>query len=404
MNIAFNIDPDRRNAKTHTITGVELIGMASPAFPKVLFFQHSNHAGGAPRSLLQIIYEFEKEFGPQRVLFIRPGPVLETYAGLRSEVACGRFILPFHGSEVSGMNFGLAIRNIIGIFMAFGVYIKYLRGYDVIYMNSSSLCFYGVVTKIISPSTKIIYHIREPLLKNIWGKVIRHALRRSADYVIAISTNEMRNLNLPDVAGEVVYNYVHSQDYVIEYGRSLHRSDPAVGPEKFTVGYFARVDFKNGLQDFLNIANKFESDPSMAFCIYGYTGQEGSQVKEAISKAGRNVHIYPMVSNVPQNLGDLNVLLVPFRTPHFSRSVIEAAMLKVPSIIYDLPSVNETVVDRETGFVVPFGDTSMMGERLKEIRNSQETLNRLAEGARKLALRDFSEKNYLHIRDAIIAE
>ncbi|MEB3421674.1 glycosyltransferase family 4 protein [Salipiger marinus] len=302
------------------------------------------------------------------------------------------------------MTWKLAVRNILGLLAVPGAYVKYLRGYDVVYFNSSALCFYGLMVKIFSPKTRVIYHVREPLLNNGWGAVIRAALRRSADYVIAISKNEMANLRVPDVPGEVAYNYVHSNEYPPQRGNSLHRRDSKVQADNFVVGYFARVDIKNGINDFLEIARRFEEDSTVAFCIYGHTGHETGQVQELIVSAGPNVHVYPMVFDVPENLGDLDLLLVPFRAPHFSRSVIEAAMLGVPSIIYDIVSVNETVKDGETGFVVPLGDVAAMGDRLAQLKANPELQARLSANARKFAIENFSERNYRQIRDAIHAQ
>lgn len=377
--------------------------MSANSLRRVLFFQHSNHNGGAPRSLFQIVSTYEKEFGPQTVLFIRPGPVLKSYELISSKVICGRILLPFHGSEVSGMSWKIAVRNIIGLFVVPAAYFKYLRGYDVVYLNSSALCFYGLMVKIFSPRTRVIFHIREPLLSNNWGGAIRAVLRRSADYVMAISKNEMANLRLPELPGEVVYNYVHSTDYDPILGRSLHRNDPKVGLDKFVVGYFARIDTKNGIEDFLHLARGFEDQPDMAFCIYGYTRLEKGPIQDLLAAAGPNVHVYPMVSDVPTNLVDFDTLVVPFRVPHFSRSVIEAAMLGVPSIIYDIVSVNETVKDNETGYVAPLGDLETIRDRLTRLRAEPETLRRLSEGARAFAMENFSEQNYLRIREAINA-
>jgi glycosyltransferase involved in cell wall biosynthesis len=368
---------------------------------KILFFQHSNHNGGAPRSLKQIVTAYEQEFGPQTVLFIRPGPVLETYSDVQSQVICGRFLLPFHGSEVSGMPWKMVIRNLLGLFVVPFGYFKYLRGYDVIYLNSSALCFYGFMIKTFSPRTRVICHIREPLLKSFWGAVIRTVLRKGTDQVIAISKNELENLGLPGVDGSVVYNYVHSHDYQVEQGQSLHRQDSAVGKSKFVVGYFARVDEKNGIADFLEVAKRHEADPDIAFCVYGYTGQEKGNVQSLITSAGPNIHVYPMVSDVPKNLTDIDLLLVPFKSPHFSRSVVEAAMLGTPSVIYDIVSVNETVRDNETGYVVPLGDIDKMAQRVGQLKADPELYKRLSEGAHAFAMDSFSEKNYARIRDAI---
>lgn len=373
------------------------------ASKKVLFFQHSGSNGGAPRSLYQIVDAYEREFGPQTVLFVRKGPVLKTYSAIKSRILTGKRLTPFHGSEVSSMSPKLALRNLLGLAAVPGGYFKYLRGYDVLYLNSSALCFYGLMVRVFSPKTRIICHIREPLLDGAWGAIIRSVLRRSADHCIAISRNELTNLRLPDISSEVVYNYVHSADYTPERGRSLHRQDPKVGPGKFVAGYFARLDVKNGLGDFLEVARKHEHNAEMAFCIYGHTGEETPDVKALLAAAGPNVHVYPMVFDVPSNLADLDVLVVPFKKPHFSRSVVEAAMLAVPSVIYDIVSVNETVKDGETGYSVPLDDVEAMSARIAELKANPERRTLLASAAREFAIESFSERNYLRIREAINA-
>lgn len=368
----------------------------------VLFIQHNSKQGGAPRSLFQIVQAYEAEFGPQEVLFLRSGPVLSTYAGLQSRVRTGGILLPFHGSEVSGMTLGIALRNLLGLLMVPLAWVLFLRGREVVYLNSSALCFYGLIIKILSPHTRVICHIREPLSDTVWGKIIRATLRHGADQFIAISRNELDNLNLPGKTSDVVYNYVHSSDYGPPRGQSLHRRDPAVGPNRMVVGYFARIDMKNGIGEFLDIAERFRSASDIAFCIYGYTGSESLDIAERLKAAGDNVHVYPMVSHVPVNLCDIDVLLVPFMKPHFSRSVVEAAMLGVPSVIYDIVSVNETVEDGVTGYVVPMGDSQAMGDRVAMMRDA--TLRaRLGAAAYAGALDRFSEANYARIRAAILA-
>ena len=378
--------------------------MTETKAPRVLFLQHAVKDGGSARSMLQIIREYEREYGPQKVLFLRNGPAMRNYESLSSQVRSGHLLLPFHGSEVSGMTPAMALRNLLGLLAVPWAWLRYLRGHDVVYLNSSALCAYGAFTKLVSPRTRVICHIREPLSDTIWGRTIRALLRRGADRIIAISKNELANLDIPEVTGQVVYNYVHSSDYLPRKGQSLHRQDPAVGPEKFAVGYFARLDHKNGLGEFIKLARRYEGDPRMAFCIYGHTGDEGREVRETLLEAGDNVHVYPMVSDVPGNLGDLDALLVPFTAPHFARAAIEASMLRVPSVIYDIVSVNETVLDDRTGFVVPLMDIDAMGDRLDRLRDEPETYARLVSGGYDFAMENFSERNYQRIQDAIDAE
>lgn len=367
---------------------------------KVLFVQHSANFGGAPKSLYQIMSAFQDRNKSADVFFLRSGPVIESFLKLGLTVKVGNKFAPFHGSEVSGMNWKIAIRNILGLFYVPKAYTEHMRGYDVVYLNSSCLCFYGLIVKLFSPRTRIIFHLREPLLSNAWGKIIRNTVRFSADHVIAITQNELKNFG-ESRSSEVVYNYIRSQDYTRNDDECVHYRDKFSSRAETTVGFFARLNLTNGIRDFVNLATRLQDLEKVKFCIYGQTGEESWEVDEILASAPTNCKVYPMVENIAPQLGGFDILVVPFLVPHFSRSVIEAAMLGVPSIIYDLPSLEETVVQRQTGIKVAPKNLDEAEVEIRKLIEDPEQLERMSKASKSLAMDRFSENNFERIEHAI---
>jgi glycosyltransferase involved in cell wall biosynthesis len=68
-------------------------------------------------------------------------------------------------------------------------------------------------------------------------------------------------------------------------------------------------------------------------------------------------------------------------------SNLEAAACGTPTVASDAPGLRDSVVDGETGFLVPHGNTAVLADRLALLLAEPELRARLAAGARQFALR-----------------
>ncbi len=367
---------------------------------KITFVQHASKLSGSAWSLQKIVAELASAGRSSEVLFLRKGRALEIYDPSDSVLINGRFLLPFHGSEVSGMNIFLALRNLISLPLSVYGTLRHLRHTDLLYLNSSSLCFYAFFTRVFYPRTRIIMHLREPLSDNIFGRIIRRVANFSVDQFVAISRNELENME-PQVPCTIVYNYSESSKFFPQRGGSLHHQIRHSKSNAKFIGYFARVNEENGIEDFLEVAAMLEVRDDLVFCVYGCTEQQLVSYNRTHRNL-KNVHFFPMVNEVPANLGDLDVLLVPYKVPHFSRSAVEAAMMGIPSVVYDIASLNEIVTDGQTGLVVPCNAPSAMADALERLVDAPKLMQDLKNGCREHALVNFSERNFSKIMDVIL--
>ncbi len=68
-------------------------------------------------------------------------------------------------------------------------------------------------------------------------------------------------------------------------------------------------------------------------------------------------------------------------------SNMEAAACGTPTIASDVPGLRDSVVDGQTGFLVPHGDVDVLSQRIEELLDDEEKRVRLGDGARSFAER-----------------
>jgi glycosyltransferase involved in cell wall biosynthesis len=86
--------------------------------------------------------------------------------------------------------------------------------------------------------------------------------------------------------------------------------------------------------------------------------------------------------DVSERLAQAQVFLLMSKWEGFPRSILEAMRAGLPVVASDVGGVNESVVDGETGFVIPRGDTTGLCEVLRKLISSSELRVRMGEAGR----------------------
>ena len=92
-----------------------------------------------------------------------------------------------------------------------------------------------------------------------------------------------------------------------------------------------------------------------------------------IERNGLNnrVHFLDWREDLRLWLHQLDVVIMPTRREGLCRSAVECLWAGVPIVAYRIPSMAEVVVDRTTGFLIPFGDVLGLAEKTLEIIENQ---------------------------------
>ena len=73
----------------------------------------------------------------------------------------------------------------------------------------------------------------------------------------------------------------------------------------------------------------------------------------------------------------MDVFVFPSGGEAFSITLLEAMAKKKPIVAFDVEGVNEAVVTRQTGFLVPFGDVNQFAQKIKLLLESQDLAHKM---------------------------
>jgi N-acetyl-alpha-D-glucosaminyl L-malate synthase BshA len=98
------------------------------------------------------------------------------------------------------------------------------------------------------------------------------------------------------------------------------------------------------------------------------------------------------VPNLEEVLGGCDLFLLPSETESFGMAALEAMTSEVPVIATRAGGLPEVVIDGDTGYLLPVGDTDAMAERGVEILRNDDLRRRMGKRAREVAVDLFDEQ------------
>jgi glycosyltransferase involved in cell wall biosynthesis len=98
-------------------------------------------------------------------------------------------------------------------------------------------------------------------------------------------------------------------------------------------------------------------------------GEGLGELKKQVRNLGiqDRVKFLGLVTDIPAFLSEIDVFTLPTRAETFGIAVIEAMSAEKPVVVYDVGGLPEVVVNGESGFLVPLGDTGQFSQRLNEL-------------------------------------
>lgn len=362
----------------------------------ILYIHHAGELGGAPKSLSILLKDLDRNKYEPTVFMLVDGPAKKLFTDIEiSTIISEKKLAAFHGTTVSGISFKLFVRNIVyllpNILAAYKI-VKKVKP-KIIHLNTSCLFIYAIVAKIFFKNIKLISHIREPLLNNFFGAILKYFNKCFVDYFIPI--NEFESIPFKDKKYKIIKNSVDVDLYKSNFfTRKNEREMFNLTENDFVIGYFARFNIENGVEDLLKIAKRLKQlKHNITILIYGY---EPSMLNDKIitiaNEMPDNVILKGMVKDVFNKMQALDLLISPFKTPHFSRSVIEAQSLSIPVLASNVDSQKTLIKNRITGFLYTFGDINSAIEKILLLKNSEKLLKKMKNEARMYAVETFCNK------------
>ena len=128
--------------------------------------------------------------------------------------------------------------------------------------------------------------------------------------------------------------------------------------------------------------------PDVDFAIAG----EGELRSELERSAGESVRFLGARADIPDVLASLDVFAFPSLFEGLCLAVIEAQVAGVPVVATAVGGIKETVVEGETGLLVPLRDPEALASAIRRLLEHPDEAARLAAEARRRALERYSEE------------
>jgi glycosyltransferase involved in cell wall biosynthesis len=371
----------------------------------ILYVHHGKGIGGAPQSLLYTIQGLNKSKFSPKIVFINKGEHLKLFKGKNISYRIEICYKDLSHTEVSSYS----LMNPIFWLRLFWQPISYLNAKkvlreekpDLVHLNSSTLFSFAIAAK--KSNIPVVWHIREPLKKGLFGfrqLILKRIIDKYSDAIIAISKNDANKL-IQSEKISIIYNFVDFK----KFDYRLRNSEKA---KKFAENYNLEnkriVTFLGGyskIKGTLLLAKALKSVkekfPDVVFVVAG--------VKKFSLFYNRAVDYFIEKNNLQNNwkyigvldstellLANSDILVFPAIIGHFARPIIEACAMKVPSIGSDLPGINELIIDGKTGFLFNHKSQKELAEKIIFLLENEEKRLIMGEKAYKFAKENFDQK------------
>ncbi|MDN3664921.1 glycosyltransferase family 4 protein [Algibacter miyuki] len=364
---------------------------------EILYIHHAGELGGAPKSLSILLNGLDRKTYNATVFMLIDGPAKRLFDnGYNDVIVSEKRLFAFHGTTVSSMSFRLFVKNILYVIpnaiAAYKIISKTKP--DIVHLNTTCLFIYAFISKVFFKDIKVVSHVREPLLNNFFGNILKRFNNKYCDFFIPI--NDFESLPFKNSKHQVVKNSIDTNLYSYnEQIRNIERKELGFNDEDFVIGYFARFNIENGIEDILKIAQAlYGLKASVKIIIYGFEPELlPKEIVGIANKMPENVILKGMVSNVNDKMQMIDLLLSPFKEPHFSRSIIEAQSLSIPVLVSNVESQNTLLLNNKTGYLYDFGNVEYAVDKILYLKSNQDVLNQMKKDARTYALDMFCENN-----------
>ena len=367
---------------------------------KVLYVHHGGAAGGAPRSLFFLLKKLDlNRYEPYVVISYDEKKLKELYESVGAKVIYEPECGAWHGSTVGRMSAGMLYANLKLAYPTYKVAKKVVEQVspDIIHLNSTCLFIFAKAAKQRNPNIPIVCHVREPLLPNFWGDILRKGCHKYVDAFVAIEKYDLDSIDASNKYAKVVYNFVDFDIYNNTVKSTKLRDELRSQESDVVALYLARISPENGALEFVESSKKFFiRNTNIHLCLVGMSSNKSEYEKkvESAVKEVNNIHIFGFRSDVVELLASSDFLVSPFQQPHFARSVIEAAAMGIPSIGTNVGGLNELINDGTTGVLYKKDDPDDCVEKLEQIALQPEFRKNLGAAAEKFARQNFdADKN-----------
>lgn len=168
------------------------------------------------------------------------------------------------------------------------------------------------------------------------------------------------------------------------------RAGLGFAPGEFVVGYVGRINADKGADVILRAARSEALSGEVRFLLIGSVKDE--QLGPELEAAGGRVRHVGWTHDVWGYLAAMDALCLPTLREGFPNVVLEAGAAGLPVVTTTATGAVDSVVDGETGFLIPVGDDGALVERLNRLAGNRGLAEALGGAGRLRVTQEFRQQ------------
>lgn len=174
------------------------------------------------------------------------------------------------------------------------------------------------------------------------------------------------------------------------------------------VGYVGRLSKVKGILNLIEampFVLKGRVDTSFVIC-----GEGGlvNEVEKIIKAEGVEAHVrsigWVAHQDVPQYLNELKLLVLPSFTEGLPNVILEAMACGTPVLATRVGAIPDIIKDGETGFLLKSNDPKHIADKIVELLNKPELLEKVSENAYEWVRQNFSKEKTIKLWQEILQQ
>ena len=346
----------------------------------VLFVQTSMPVGGAETLLVNLVRRMDRDvFAPEVVCLKHRGPL----GDLLAEEG-----VPVHYGLLSG-KYDLRVLPRLTALM------RHRRIGAVVTVGAGDKMFWGRLAARAAGVPVVAAALHSTGWPDGVGRLNR-MLTPITDAFIAVAQPHGRFLvdfeKFPVSKVRVIPNGVDTERFAPAPPATTIREELGVGPTEPLVGILAALRPEKNHDLFLAVASRIRhAVPEAKFIVIG-DGPERRHIEETATVLGLYDPLEPRTSalrmlgnrdDVPAVLATLDVLTLTSHNEANPVSILEGMSCGLPVVATNVGSVSESVIEGQTGYLVPAGDKRLFADRVIELLNEPLLARRMGEAGRE---------------------
>ncbi len=206
-----------------------------------------------------------------------------------------------------------------------------------------------------------------------------------------IKEHLINNYKIDERRINVIHNAVDSKEFVPTKTKVALINELNIPADKFIIGYFGRLDFKEKgidvlLEAFLNLS---KANKNIFMLLVG-NGVDENKIIEFVTQNELNVKVKISQEDIFNYYQLLDVFVLPSKIETFGIVIIEAGMMKKTVIASNIDGIPELISNGENGLLFESGNVEELKTQITRIYNDRKFGEKLAENLHNEVLDSFT--------------